>query len=1179
MAISCDHPRPKLDLPGYIPRRMAWQVPSTIPGLPPEAARTIQQALQGIYNELSRQGQVRNVIPLVEDLFVRPGSVVVGIGDGQTVTLLPPGATGYTDPVTVILTDVVDPVTVVRPDGTQDILGEPGAYEYEPAGNDQYETSPGSAILGGGIPTDRLLGRDSPGTGGVEFIGLTTPLNLDGAQNLRISSGSALNTLVGAADLTLNNALMLGTSQVVSSAPPLAIALGANVTRLFLTSGTAGSLVSITGSTAGRVVYVQNVFGTKTVVHSNPGLICPNNASFTVIPRDTFWLIGDGANGWLVSSTPPQLRTFPGAPIYDVMAAPFSAAGNGSTDDTAAINAAIAAANITPGVIYLGPAHKVTAALTTITGHNILIVGRGEFNGGTKITVDSVSAIDLFTFSGCQYCGIIGVWITSARIYSSGWAVVTSNTIHFRMHRVRIQEVCFGVKIENSLLTYIDQCEISDISGNRGFLAQGTGGGFNHEAIFHRCTVGTQYPGDIIGTPAAWTTGHAYIVGNVVYANGNIYQCVTSGTSSGAGSGPSGIPGTTPATSHTTQITDNTVRWVYAMGLFVGFYHGSFAHTFQLNNCTVLQGGYGLVVEDNSPSAGSLPQFTRAVNFQCDHTLLRGIQLLGGHKARLHHTFITSILAGTGIEVSSTFGGDWEFVGGEVFGCSQAGVIVQCGDGLLEGLQIGACGGISSNTRDAIEVSNSAARWSVSDCSAGVMFTATADTRYGISIAAGCDNYLVEDNRFIGNVTGPILNTPGQATTRMVRNNIPEEAVTYSAAQTFASQILLGTSQVVSSAPPHTITLNADATRLFFTTGTPGTLQTVTGSSSGRVLYVQPVFAALTVKHTSAGVASIVCPGNVDFVCRVRDGFFLIGDGTANGWLVAGAPVAAIFDGDKGDVTVSASGATWTIDAGVVTLAKQANLAQSTIQGRAEAAGTGVPQALTPTQVVAIIDAESPTWLASHRFDSFIQFGTSTALPSSGDIRKAGALLISTADDLNLTALDNSTITVSNTLAMSGGAAVTITSTNTMALTATTTLTLTAGTSVSVPSFLGVAGAAEFSGSLTVRASQRWSTVATATLAARLDNFSAGAVTVCKFTLTGNQTLTGIVPNSTSEGCLMLVVNADTTDNLTLAHDQLSTAANRFLLPGSTDRVLLPNAMALLWYDFNDSRWRMVYGT
>ncbi len=62
-----------------------------------------------------------------------------------------------------------------------------------------------------------------------------------------------------------------------------------------------------------------------------------------------------------------------------------------------------------------------------------------------------------------------------------------------------------------------------------------------------------------------------------------------------------------------------------------------------------------------------------------------------------------------------------------------------------------------------------------------------------------------------------------------------------------------------------------------------------------------------------------------------------------------------VADGDKGDVVVTGSGATWTIDAGVVTLAKMANLATSTILGRATA-GTGVPEALTTTQVRTLLN-------------------------------------------------------------------------------------------------------------------------------------------------------------------------------------------------------------------------------
>ena len=82
---------------------------------------------------------------------------------------------------------------------------------------------------------------------------------------------------------------------------------------------------------------------------------------------------------------------------------------------------------------------------------------------------------------------------------------------------------------------------------------------------------------------------------------------------------------------------------------------------------------------------------------------------------------------------------------------------------------------------------------------------------------------------------------------------------------------------------------------------------------------------------------------------------FLRADGT---W--AAPAGGGISDGDKGDITVSASGATWTIDNGVITNAKLADVATASFKGRTTA-GTGSPEDLTGTQATALLDAFSST--------------------------------------------------------------------------------------------------------------------------------------------------------------------------------------------------------------------------
>lgn len=281
MAIGCDHPRPALNLPGYTPPRFAWQPPAVIPTDPSAMARLLAEQFRGIYAVLQQLGQRRTVVPLIEDIEAREGQVIVGVGAGQTIRL-PDGADGTLGQVGIVLTDVTSPVTVVNPDGTTQTLGQAGAYDFTSGLPEVYQTSPGGSVLGGGVPTDRLIGRDSPGTGAAEFIQAGTGLEFSGAGSVRIAAAAAGAGLVGGS----GSALAVGAGSFITvNVDDVAVNLTTLVPAIDSASVVANGTVLERAALTGDVTAAQNSNATTISNDVVSDTKLRDSAGFSVIGR------------------------------------------------------------------------------------------------------------------------------------------------------------------------------------------------------------------------------------------------------------------------------------------------------------------------------------------------------------------------------------------------------------------------------------------------------------------------------------------------------------------------------------------------------------------------------------------------------------------------------------------------------------------------------------------------------------------------------------------------------------------------------------------------------------------------------------------------------------------------------------------------------------------------------
>ena len=126
---------------------------------------------------------------------------------------------------------------------------------------------------------------------------------------------------------------------------------------------------------------------------------------------------------------------------------------------------------------------------------------------------------------------------------------------------------------------------------------------------------------------------------------------------------------------------------------------------------------------------------------------------------------------------------------------------------------------------------------------------------------------------------------------------------------------------------------------------------TVIGNTSGANTGDQNIFSTIAV----AGQSNVVADNTNDTLTLVAGSNITITTDASTDSITIASTASGVSDGDKGDITVSGSGATWTVDSQAITLAKIQNISTSTLLGRVTAA-TGVTEQLTGTQATTLLD-------------------------------------------------------------------------------------------------------------------------------------------------------------------------------------------------------------------------------
>ena len=437
----------------------------------------------------------------------------------------------------------------------------------------------------------------------------------------------------------------------------------------------------------------------------------------------------------------------------------FGAVGNGSFDDTTAINNAIAAANSSPSVIYFPPGtYRVTGALTTITGNGVTILGSGE---RVSIIRQGSTTNNTFTFRG-QFNYIRDIMFSPSVFQTDGYAVVFGpSCFGGGASNVFVEYANSGFNVVSSTSIELNNIELRYLTGAFGIRYAGTSIEAASKLVLRDVIGDNPW---VLGDPSSYSqirgnlaNSTAYALKDIVISNGWLWQCTTAGTS--AASASLTVPSTNATAWTTTSVTSGTAAFrALSRTNLAWIVQDSYGNSLTVEHVAVVNGGYGFRMTDSAAAPSSYPSWAYCFDMECDHNYFAGVDLVGGRGYNVTQGWFGSIWAGNVVNINPSYKGEVILANCRVLGGAQHGVLINGGtDHKIINSYVVANSQSSSGTFNGITVASEIDRFSIVANNLGQTVNHSLGQGYGLFISNGCTNYTVQGNILSGNVTAGIF--------------------------------------------------------------------------------------------------------------------------------------------------------------------------------------------------------------------------------------------------------------------------------------------------------------------------------------------------------------------------------------------------------------------------------------